>query len=80
MKTGQFGRVNLSSPDAVTNGRLKRLFPSCTVDVGIWVNKDVENQTKYLCPFKRTEVNTKTKIKLRPPEEVPNRRPEILAR
>ena len=50
-------------------------FSSCTVDMGIWVNKDIENQTKPLCPLIKTEVDTGTKINPRPPKEVPDRRP-----
>ena len=40
------------------------------------MNKDVENQTKSLCPFIRTEVDTDSKINPRPIEEFPDRRPE----
>ena len=45
-------------------------FSICTVDVSIWVNKDVKNPTKSLCPFIRTEVVTETKINPRPPDKV----------
>ena len=37
-------------------------------DVGIWINKDVENQTKSLCSFIRTDVYTETEINLTQPE------------
>ena len=40
------------------------------VDVGIGVNKDVENQTKSSCGFIRTEVETETKINPRQSEDV----------
>ena len=50
------------------NGDLK--LSSRTVDKGNWVNKDVENQAKSLCPFIRSEVDIETKINPRPLEEI----------
>ena len=37
---------------------------------------DVETQTKSLCLFIRTEVDTETKINSRSPKKFPDRRPE----
>ena len=49
------------------------------VDMGIWVNKDIENQ-KSFCPFIRMEVDMEMKISPRGSSEVPDRGPEDPAR
>ena len=45
LRTGQLGKVIESSPGTVTNGYLKRYISNRAVDVEIWLNKDVNNQS-----------------------------------
>ena len=79
---GELDRVHESSPGHRNErtAKIAKLF-NCAVDVGIYVIKNVENQTKGLCPLISSEKDTETKIKPRPPkEEVPDRRPDNPAR
>ena len=46
------------------------------IDVGIEVNKDVENQSFWEHLFIWTETDTETKINSKPPEGIPDRRLE----
>ena len=50
------------------------------IDSGNWVNKDVANQTKSLCPFIRTEADTETKNPRLSEEEVSDKRPKNAAK